>query len=177
MKTTINILSVSLLLSSYLCTVECNGSGSEQQPQPANRSTCVAALKEMKHAMDINDSNAIVRHFPRRTVEYSYMEYREVVGTCKEILARLDIAKLQDGDTVTRSIMTSKSPCMEKYSITIDADSLKFTDVMDKKTEYKMPQQDTEDEIDPSSLCEHMQWYHFRLVNGHLILTSLGGAD
>ena len=164
------------LISCLLLCTGCNSS-SERSEQKMDRSRWVAALKEMKRVVDANDAAGIRQYFPQQTIKDSYMEYAEVVGACKGFLAQLEIAKLQSGDSVGRMIVQKESPCREKYTIVIAADSVTFAYVMDKNPDYKKPQQNTEDEIDQSSLCEHMQWYHFRLVDGQLKLTSLGGAD
>ena len=141
------------------------------------RSNLLTALKQFKNRLDAKDADSLSTVLPKQIIQGSNFETKDVVNTCKDFFAHLDINHLNTSDTISSEIVKKGSPCLERFTIIVAADSITFEYNMDKNPDYKINENDTADELDQSSLCEHITWYNFKLIKGKLKLTSLGGAD
>jgi hypothetical protein len=142
-----------------------------------DRSNLVTALKEFKNAVNEKDLASVHIFLPKKIIQDNYFETKDVINSCKGFFEHLDINRLMTSDTISSKIVKKGSPCLENFAIIVAADSITFEYKMDENPDYKMTEKDIVDELDQSSLCEHVIWYNFKVIQGKLKLTSLGGAD
>ncbi|MBC7553473.1 MAG: hypothetical protein H7257_05800 [Taibaiella sp.] len=142
-----------------------------------DRSILLAALNDFKNAVNAKDSGSIHTFLPNQIIQDNYFETKDVINTCKGFFEHLDINRLKTSDTILSKNVEKGSPCLENFAIIVVADSVTLAYKMDKNPDYKMTEKDIAEELDHSSLCEHMTWYNFKVIQGKLKLTSLGGAD
>lgn len=160
------------LLTAFGCK-----NSSEHNRSSVDRSKLVAALNEFKNTLHTNDSNRVYSYLPKKIIQDSYFETDDVINSCKDFFDHLEIDLLKSSDTISSRIISTESPCKEIFVIAVGKDSISFEYRMDKNPDYKMTEKDVADELDQSSLCEHITWYNFKMIQGKLKLTSLGGAD
>ena len=159
-----------------LSGIGCKNS-SDHSRHTVDRSNLVAALTDFKNAINANDSDRVNTFLPKQIIQDNYFETKDVINTCKEFFEHLDFYRLKTSDTISNKIVKKENPCLENFAIIVAADSITFEYKMDKNPDYKITGKDKADELDQSSLCEHITWYNFKVIQGKLKLTSLGGAD
>jgi hypothetical protein len=142
-----------------------------------DRRLLLVALNDFKNAVNANDSDRIHAFIPKLIIQDNSFETKDVINTSKGFFEHLDINLLKTSDTISSKILTNGSPCLEKFAIIVAADSITFEYKIDKNPDYKITEKDKADELDQSSLCEHITWYNFKVIHGKLKLTSLSGAD
>lgn len=163
----------------WICFLSCTGckNNDENNRNSVDRINLVTALKQFKNDLNAKDSNSLRAFLPQQIIQDNYFETKDVINTCKRFFEHLDINRLKTSDTISSKIVKKANPCLENFAISVVADSLTFEYKMDKNPEYKITEKDVAEELDQSSLCEHITWYNFKMIQGKLKLTSLGGAD
>ncbi len=146
---------------------------------PADRKTTITAITRLKNTLASNDAHEIFKYLPQEKLKEAHVDdYRDVVRTFGMLFANMDINALADHDTISKTVQTKGEPCQVSYSICTNAsDTIVFNIFQGVSPEYAATSDTTADGIDLSSYCEHMTWYHFRLVNGRPQLVHIGGAD
>jgi hypothetical protein len=162
-----------------ICLLSCIGckNNDENSRNRVDRSSLVTALKQFKNALNAKDSNSLRAFLPQQIIQDNYFETKDVINTCTVFFEHLDINRLKTSDTISSKIVKKANPCLENFAISVVADSLTFEYKMDINPDYKITEKDVAEELDQSSLCEHITWYNFKVIHGKLKLTSLGGAD
>lgn len=141
------------------------------------RRDLVLSLNKFKNAIYSGNSDSINTFIPKQILRDHNFETNDVVTNCIGFFEHIDINGLNTSDSISGRNSKKEKPCMESFSIFVAADSVTFAFKMEANPNYIMTQKDLDDELDQSSLCEHIIWYNFKIVQGKLILTSLGGAD
>jgi hypothetical protein len=103
---------------------------------------------------------------------------RIILNSLSSFFLNLTPETLESNDTVSKQLILKSEPCMNQYSIILEDDSTVVYELkMGINKQYRLTKADIDDDMDLSSLCEHITWWRFKLRNGRLRFDSLDGAD
>lgn len=156
--------------------LSCNN-GNKEINKVTYRVVQLKAINDFKHAIKVNDTLKIQACLPRRTLEENYFESGAAVEFFSHLFEHVDIDRLEDPESVSKTIVTQNNHCAERFAIRIIGDSITFEDRSEQNPEYKMNQQEIADDFDQSFYCEHVVWFNFKVDKGQLKLSSVSGAD
>jgi hypothetical protein len=151
--------------------------GNEEINKVTHRAVQLNAINDFKHAIKVNDTLKIQACLPRHTLEENYFESGVAVQIFIHLFEHLDIDRLKDTESISKTIVTQNNHCAERYVISFIGDSITFEDRSEQNPEYKITQQEIADDFDQSSYCEHVVWFNFKVDKGKLKLSSVSGAD